>query len=137
MIGRATLDGGFNSIEFRDLREHVRGNRRGPDDVNVVELASQVRPASSFNHPPGLVDQIVARECVRLQDTFEVLEVGLRVDTPAIRRITEPNRRGLSAASGTVVPCIDPQSALLGLAIAFNAISWGLSFMGFGGGLAI
>lgn len=26
---------------------------------------------------------------------------------------------------------------VLGLAIAFNAISWGLSFMGFGGGLAI
>ena len=118
MIGWATPDGGFNSIEFRDLREHVRGDRRGPDDVNVVELASQVRPASSFNHPSGLVDQIVAWERIRLQDAFEVLEMGLRVNTAAIRRIPEPHRRGVGAAGGTVIPCVNPESSLLGLAVA-------------------
>ena len=120
MIGRTTPDSGFNSIKFRDLREHVRGDRRGPDDVDVVELASQVSPASSFDHTPGFVHRVIARERVSLQDALVVLEMGLRVNAPAIRRVPEPHRRGFGAASGTVVPCVYPQPTLFGLAVTWR-----------------
>ena len=87
-------------------------------DMNVVELAPGVSPASDLINSPIAIQMMQARVSIGLQGTGEVFQVLARVFARAICRVREPYGRGLRLCRGPIIANISPETAGSGLPVA-------------------
>src|SRR5690606_2379804 len=105
-------------VERAHLLQEVRGQRRRPTGMDVVDLASRMRPTSRLDHPSRGIHLVVPGKRVGLQYAAEVLQMRLWMDALAVRRVAEPCSGCCRAAMRAVVTHIGPQPSLLRLALA-------------------
>ncbi len=94
--------------------------------------STRVRPATGLLNTTRLVDRVIAGERIGLQRAGKVLQVRLRMNALAIRRITEPHRRRGLAAMRAIIANIGPQARLLGLACSGQPAHHGDPFQNMG-----
>jgi hypothetical protein len=74
----------LDGVQPADPVEHLRGQWRLVEFVQIDKLASNVRPTSGFMHSAAFVDFQEAAISVGLRNTTEVLEMSLRMFDLAI-----------------------------------------------------
>jgi hypothetical protein len=77
-----------------------------------------VTPASGFHNAAALVERVIPRKRVGLQDPADVPQVPRRVLAPAVGRVLEPYGRCRRVGAGAVVAHINSQTTRLGQALA-------------------
>src|SRR5215469_12954077 len=83
----------------------------------VIELASNMRPARNFLDPASFVQLPESSVSIGLQLAAEISQVLLGMFSFAIRRIRKPYCRSLSASGGAIIADVSPQAPRLGLPI--------------------
>src|SRR5271163_4825378 len=87
-------------------------------DMDLVELASGMRPTRDFVDRSSFIKLLEACEGVGLQSTLIVLQVLPWVLSLAIRRVGEPYGWSAFIAGRPVVPDVGPEPPDLRLAVA-------------------
>ena len=86
--------------------------------MQVVEFATRVCHACRFDDAARLVQGPIPSKGIGLQNAGKAAQMLLRMLALAIRRVSEPDRRGCRFARRAVIPDIDPEPAGLGTAPA-------------------
>lgn len=81
----------FDVVECADTLDGFSSDGRPVDYLDVLELASNMSPASGFYDPAAFVEMMKARIAIRLQDAGEVGEMLSWMLTLAVFRVGEPN----------------------------------------------
>src|SRR3546814_13802393 len=108
----------FDRIQFSNASENMQGLGAALLLGNIVELASNMGPASGFCNPTTVVKGIEPGIPIGLNNALEAFKMTLGMLTFAIRRVSEPHRRRLLAGCGPVIAHIRPQPPCAGLATA-------------------
>jgi hypothetical protein len=117
---RLAADLGFDHIQFADPAQCFDRQRRRPGLVDVMELASRMRPAGGFPNRAVVEQRDETGIGISLQNAFEIGEVRSWVDPLAIRRIGEPHGRRRSVGADAVVAHVSPQARGFGFAVAWR-----------------
>src|SRR5215467_14220507 len=86
--------------------------------VEIVKLASDVRPTRRLHDAPRLIKLVESRVTIRLQDARVSLQVFCWTLPLPVRRVSKPHGRRCFAARRPVIAHIRPQAARLRLAVA-------------------
>src|SRR5690606_10799988 len=92
-LGPLTTHLRFDRIQFRNASDGLQGLGAALLLGNIVELASNMGPASGFLDPTTVVKGIESGIPIGLNNALEVFKVTLRMFTFAIRRVSEPHCR--------------------------------------------
>ena len=86
--------------------------------LQVVKLASHMRPTSRFLYPSTLIKMMESSVGIGLQRAAEAAQMFSRMLTTTIRRVDKPHCCGRIISRRAIIPHVRPQATSLGLAIA-------------------
>ena len=72
LIGWTAPNRRLDMVERSNLRQYVCGNGCGASDVNVMELASRMRPTTCFRYFTCDIDGVIARIGIGLKYAAKV-----------------------------------------------------------------
>src|SRR5208283_5385485 len=93
-FGFSSTDVCFDGIEFSDTTKRFLRHWRFVRDLKIVELPAHVRPTGRFLYASGFINRIEPRVRIGLQHASEMAEMCFRMFPFAVRRVSEPHRRG-------------------------------------------
>ena len=72
LVGWTASNRRFDVVERSYLRQYMGGYRCGASDMNVMELASRMRPTTCFSDFASGIDGVIARIGIGLQNAAKV-----------------------------------------------------------------
>src|SRR5580692_1915479 len=108
----------FDRIQLPNTLQGFGGQWRSMRYLQLIELASYVRPAGRFLYPSTLIKMMESGVGIGLQDATEAAQMFSRMLTTTIRRVGKPHRCRRVVTGRTIIPHIGPQAPGLGLAVA-------------------
>ena len=107
----------FDRIQLCNAVQRFAGQWRSMRYLQVIELATHMRPADRFLYPSTLIKMMESGVGIGLQRAAEVTQMFSRMLTTTIGRVSKPHRRRCAVASRTIIPHIGPETTCLGFAI--------------------
>src|SRR3546814_6646764 len=101
----------FDRIQFSNASENMQGLGAALLLGNIVELASNMGPASGFCNPTTVVKGIEPGIPIGLNNALEAFKMTLGMLTFAIRRVSEPDRKSTRLNSSHSCASRMPSSA--------------------------
>jgi hypothetical protein len=108
LLGRATADFAFDSVQLADPLKRLRGNRRRAGGCQLVEGAPHMRPAKGEPDVSTFSQQFVSGVAIDLEHALEVGEVRGHALCLAIGSIDISDTRRIGAAPWSVIAGVSP-----------------------------